>query len=313
MLKFFPKILIIFFLIIFIFQLACLLFLTLAPSVSQAADPATFKPQVQIPGMDQADAFGAPDSKGAYAIPGSTASIAKYIKVIYKYAIGIVGILAAVVLMIGGVMWIVAGGSATVIGEAKAWIGASLTGLLLALLSYLILATVNPALVDFAVTPVQTITETKTQSTLKENDPCVLNQAPYCSDGLECKNGKCVITNERTAQCQESHYAWTESTNCDGPTYSDNFCSCKSGKTNITNKCCTPKFTSTTPSQSGCCEGVEITSGQYSKKYLCASSPQTTKNDCTFITNKGPIFGNFYLNKICKTITTIYGTGENCQ
>jgi len=186
MLKFFPKILIIFFLIIFIFQLACLLFLTLAPSVSQAADPATFKPQVQIPGMDQADAFGAPDSKGAYAIPGSTASIAKYIRVIYKYAIGIVGILAAVVLMIGGVMWIVAGGSATVIGEAKAWIGASLTGLLLALLSYLILATVNPALVDFAVTPVQTVTPNPFESTITEGGCCV----PVDSSSKNCTTGK---------------------------------------------------------------------------------------------------------------------------
>ena len=156
MLKSFPKILIIFFLTVFIFQLSCLLFLALAPAVSQAADPATFKPQVEIPGMKEE--FGAVDPKTkGYAIPGSTASIAKYVRAIYKYAIGIVGILAAVVLMIGGVMWIVAGGSATRIGEAKAWIGASLTGLLLALLSYTILATVNPALVNLQVSEVKTV------------------------------------------------------------------------------------------------------------------------------------------------------------
>ena len=218
MLKFFPKILIIFFLIIFIFQLACLLFLTLAPSVSQAADPATFKPQVQIPGMDQADAFGAPDSKGAYAIPGSTASIAKYIKVIYKYAIGIVGILAAVVLMIGGVMWIVAGGSATVIGEAKAWIGASLTGLLLALLSYTILATVNPALVDFKTTGITTIAGIKyccdpTKGTVQPTITTVNNQqqsncpsgsTPFGSGTANCKKvgDKYQVVNSNINCCQ---------------------------------------------------------------------------------------------------------------
>ena len=213
MLKFFPKILIIFFLIIFIFQLACLLFLTLAPSVSQAADPATFKPQVQIPGMDQADAFGAPDSKGAYAIPGSTASIAKYIKVIYKYAIGIVGILAAVVLMIGGVMWIVAGGSATVIGEAKAWIGASLTGLLLALLSYLILATVNPALVDFKTTPVQTVAEIITgrcMSASLSNDPDALYT---CKDNYteeQCKKEKTNNTWKKGRSCPTPCCLWEQ-------------------------------------------------------------------------------------------------------
>jgi len=80
----------------------------------------------------------------------SIAWIGEYIAAIYKYAIGIVGILAAVVLMIGGVMWIIAGGSATMIGEAKAWIGASLTGLVIALCSYLILFQINPALTVFA-------------------------------------------------------------------------------------------------------------------------------------------------------------------
>ena len=147
MLKSLPKILTILFLSVFIFQLASLILIFTLPTPSQAADPATFKPQVEIPGT--AAEFGAVDKTGGYAIPGSTASIAKYVRLIYKYAIGIVGILAAVVLMVGGVMWIVAGGSATAIGEAKAWIGASLTGLVIALTSYVILYQINPALVGF--------------------------------------------------------------------------------------------------------------------------------------------------------------------
>jgi len=136
MLKSFPKIITVAFLIIFIFQLIGLIFIFTLPTVSQAA-PAEFTPQVEIPGFKF-------NSKA-----NDTSNIAELIKAIYIYAIGIVGILAAVVLMIGGVMWIIAGGNATAIGEAKAWIGASLTGLVLALSSYLILATVNPALVDF--------------------------------------------------------------------------------------------------------------------------------------------------------------------
>ena len=75
--------------------------------------------------------------------------IGEYIAGVYKYAIGIVGILAAVVLMIGGVLWIVAGGSATMISEAKAWIGASISGLVIALCSYTILYYINPSLVNF--------------------------------------------------------------------------------------------------------------------------------------------------------------------
>ena len=167
MLKHFPKILTTFFLSVFIFQLSCLLFLALAPAVSQAADPATFKPQVEIPGMKEE--FGAVDPKTkGYAIPGSTASIAKYIRVIYKYAIGIVGILAAVVLMVGGAMWIVAGGSSTMIGEAKSWIGASLTGLVIALTSYVILYQVNPALVGFKGLSIQLVDQVPIPENVKE-------------------------------------------------------------------------------------------------------------------------------------------------
>ncbi|MFA4818196.1 MAG: hypothetical protein WC608_05790, partial [Parcubacteria group bacterium] len=73
--------------------------------------------------------------------------IAEYIAGIYKYAVGIVGILATVVMMIGGVMWIMSGGNASTAGEAKSWITASLTGLIITLTSYMILFQINPALV----------------------------------------------------------------------------------------------------------------------------------------------------------------------
>ena len=72
-----------------------------------------------------------------------------YIKAIYQYAIGIVGILAAVVLMFGGLLWLTAGGNTGQVTEAKEWIKASLTGLILALSSYMILYVVNPDLTIF--------------------------------------------------------------------------------------------------------------------------------------------------------------------
>jgi hypothetical protein len=124
--KKFPKILIITFFSIFILQMICLIILLAVPQESRAADASEIKfaPQVSIPGSNfTTDKAAAP-------------SIAKYIKAVYNYAIGIVGILAAVVLMFGGVRWLLAGGSPDKIGDAKAWIGASLTGLILALTSY---------------------------------------------------------------------------------------------------------------------------------------------------------------------------------
>jgi cell wall-associated NlpC family hydrolase len=81
--------------------------------------------------------------------------IAEYIAGIYKYAIGIVGILATVVMMIGGVMWIMSGGNASTAGEAKSWIASSLTGLIIALSSYTILYQVNPDLINVFSRPIK--------------------------------------------------------------------------------------------------------------------------------------------------------------
>jgi len=200
MLKKIPKILIIFFLTIFVLQLLCLFFLFALPVASRAAD-IKFTPQVQIGDYT----FDAKDA--------STGNIARYVRAIYKYAIGIVGILAAVVLMVGGVMWIVAGGNATTIGEAKAWIGASLTGLVLALLSYLILATVNPALVDLKTTGIKKVTELNTGRCLTESlssDP----QAIYvCEDNYteeQCMKNNPSNKWQKGISCPTPCCAWEQ-------------------------------------------------------------------------------------------------------
>ena len=104
--------------------------------------------QIKIPGLHFTKPICAKDSNGKI-ISCEVPWIGEYIAGVYKYAIGIVGILAAVVLMVGGVLWIIAGGNATAIGEAKAWIAASLTGLIIALCSYTILYQINPNLLVF--------------------------------------------------------------------------------------------------------------------------------------------------------------------
>ncbi len=83
-----------------------------------------------------------------------------YIKAIYQYALGIVGILAAVVLMFGGLLWLTAGGNTGQVTEAKEWIKASLTGLILALSSYMILYVVNPDLTTFQSLSIEKIKNT---------------------------------------------------------------------------------------------------------------------------------------------------------
>ncbi len=185
-----PKIIVSTFLTIFILQMIGLIVLLSVPA--QAAD-VKFKPQIEVPGLEK----GLKGSKeDGYIIESTT--IGEYIKAIYKYAIGVVGILAAVVLMIGGIVWLTAGGNQTRIGEAKAWIGASLTGLIIALTSYMILWTVNPALVRFKPIKVATVTELK-------NGCCELNNGKAMnSTDTDCPEDVGVFNDGKVASADGS-------------------------------------------------------------------------------------------------------------
>ncbi|MDO8593265.1 MAG: lytic transglycosylase domain-containing protein [bacterium] len=142
--------------------------------------------------------------------------IGEYIAGIYKYAIGIVGILAAVVLMIGGLLWIVAGGNATAIGEAKAWIGASLTGLIIALASYMILYQVNPDLLNLKPIRVAVVKKTEVQSTALN---CQWRDGyNVCPQGEQITAGQCgsqppenLILQQKTCCCATSQPPATSS------------------------------------------------------------------------------------------------------
>jgi hypothetical protein len=105
-----------------------------SPEMAQAAEKkqTTYEMQVSIPGLGDTIEFG-----------DTTEPIVRYIEAIYNYAIGIVGILAAIMLMVGGFRWILAGGNASSISEAKEMIFAALSGLVLLMTSYLILNAIN--------------------------------------------------------------------------------------------------------------------------------------------------------------------------
>ncbi len=134
--------------IIFIgFLLIALLLPTQTNATPNSSTPNLTIPdlKIPIPTMEKFTAISAcPGDSTKLCIPW----IGQYISGVYKYATGIVGILATVILMFGGVRWLTAGGSAEAVSDAKAWIGASLTGLVLVMCSYLILSTINPDLVN---------------------------------------------------------------------------------------------------------------------------------------------------------------------
>lgn len=65
---------------------------------------------------------------------------------LYSFIVGIAGLAAFVALVWGGVQWMTSGGSPSKIFEAKDRISSALLGLIIILMSYLILNTINPEL-----------------------------------------------------------------------------------------------------------------------------------------------------------------------
>jgi len=74
--------------------------------------------------------------------------LGQYLSILYNYLISIAGVLATVMIMVGGVRWLLAAGDPGKIGAAKETIGSAVIGLGLALGSFLILNTINPQLVE---------------------------------------------------------------------------------------------------------------------------------------------------------------------
>jgi hypothetical protein len=74
--------------------------------------------------------------------------LAKYIQAIYNYGLAIAAILAAIVLMGGGLIWLTSGGDSSKVSKAKEMIVGAITGLVILFCAWIILNTVNPNLVN---------------------------------------------------------------------------------------------------------------------------------------------------------------------
>lgn len=98
--------------------------------------------QIPIPGVNLSDAYL---SGGDVIAP----YLAQYITGVYAFLISIVGIIAAVVLIHAGFLYMTAGGSADRVGKAREKIRNALIGMALAFGSYTILYAINPALIGF--------------------------------------------------------------------------------------------------------------------------------------------------------------------
>jgi len=164
-------------------------------NLALAADALKFNPQIPIPGMGSGPIDVGSESDGMM----TSDLLSRYIKAIYDYGLKAAGVLAAVVLMGGGLIWLTSGGNQTKIGQAKEMIIGSVTGLIILFGAYMILNTVNPALLELK--PISLIT-------IKNNEKvcCEENGTAYMKGELDCtgikypgylidsSSGKCAKT-----------------------------------------------------------------------------------------------------------------------
>ena len=142
--------------------------------------------QKAIPGFGSK--FSAPncylDTDGRYLCKISW--IGEYFSAIYKYAVGIIGILAAIMILIGGVMWNASGGNQEKISQDKKRITGGLLGMFLVLGSYMILSLINPDLVNLKPVNVKV---TKVIPQTAENAPVgSCPTTPLCTDTAGCRD-----------------------------------------------------------------------------------------------------------------------------
>lgn len=142
-------------------------------------------------------------------------SIANWVKAVYLFGMGIIGVLAVAVIIFAGIQYTSSVGNPEVISQAKAKIAAAIAGLLLILLSYTILYTLDPRLVKLGFEvekldlPEEKIFGKKAPlANCGKDDDC----KKICIDSLgekECKKYRAYCAENKTCQTQELNWKET--------------------------------------------------------------------------------------------------------
>lgn len=184
-----------------------------AVQVAQAEEP-TFKiPDIsfKIVNFSEIGATG-PCPEGPNRAPGglcvSIPWIGEYIASFYVLAVSAATILAAIVLLVSGFIWLTAAGNTNSISLAQTYAGGAITGLVLMLASYLILYTVNPELTQFRALSLSSIERKELEQTR------VIEAAGYCTwldisetsfygpaGSLNCPTGTSAVTSNPEERC----------------------------------------------------------------------------------------------------------------
>jgi len=184
-----------------------------------------YTPEVEIPGF-------------AGEVKVDSSLLGNYISVLYQYLLYVAGVLAVIVIMVGGFQWITAGGNQSKIGEAKERVMSAIIGLFLALGSYLLLFTINPDLIkihDLNMPNIEPITDyCKENQIVKPSSP--LNADKAKSMGIYSK----LVNQSSGADGLEAFCGFNYDYPIEGKNYQCKGTYCNDNKRCINGKCIAP-------------------------------------------------------------------------
>lgn len=170
--------------------------------------------QIQIPGVT----FSCSQHPGKMCVR----SLGEYISGFYRFFAGALGIIAAVMVMWGGMKWSTAGGNTSKVADAKDTIYSALIALLITLGSYILLFTINPKLVSLDLPTLKTVQRIEqgsykcsenTFSTIDLRSGCDPERQECCGQKMKVnlgpgEVGECVwdICNQRNQFCWLNTY-----------------------------------------------------------------------------------------------------------
>ncbi len=142
--------------------------------------------------------------------------IGDFIQYMYRYGVLIAGLLAVIVIIVAGIQWTASAGNSEMVKNAQKKIAGALAGLLLAVLSYVILNTINPYLVNLRLPQIWMIKEknfAQGKWCYYQDNKLSLKTSDTFLDAKYTINGKIytTYTPEKTAVCGSEY--WIENTN----------------------------------------------------------------------------------------------------
>lgn len=193
------------------------------PFKSLAAAAPQFVPQIGIPGSDFQQGAGTTiGSEGTNAVTGEAVMrsdlLARYIAAFYNWGFGIVGVIAVLMLMAAGVIWLTSGGDSGKIGNAKKMIEGALMGTGLLVGSWFLLNTINPNLTNLPaleMVVISNISESFLTNAEKISYVCM-------SDSLTCANTNPPSLNINLETCYQK-FGQTPN-NCTGTENPNRWC-----------------------------------------------------------------------------------------